>query len=82
MHKGVGIAIGHPKPHTVKALQEWMPDAASRGFEFVPVSAVIHKPAVKRSAAPVLTGKEKDALKALNLRPVSPVPSFSPYSDY
>ena len=82
MRKGVGIAIGHPKLHTVKALQEWMPDATARGFEFVPVSAVIHKSAVKRSAAPVLAGAEKNELKALNLNPISPVQSFSPYSDY
>lgn len=83
MDKGVGIAIGHPKAHTVKALQEWIPDAAARGFEFVPVSAVIHRPAViKRNAASSSDRMKAEALKQLNLTPVSPEPSFSPYSDY
>lgn len=82
MREGVGIAIGHPKAHTVRALKEWIPDAAARGFEFVPVSAVIQKPAASLSTAPVATFKKQEALKALNLSPVSPVPGFSPYSDY
>jgi hypothetical protein len=82
MRKGVAIAIGHPKAHTVKVLQDWMPEATARGFEFVPVSAVVHRPADKRGAAAILSGNEKDALKALDLRPVSPAYSFSPYSDY
>tara|TARA_B100000780_G_scaffold275593_1_gene242500 strand:+ start:1069 stop:2349 length:1281 start_codon:yes stop_codon:yes gene_type:complete len=42
IRKGVGIAIGHPKDHTIKALQNWMPQAKKRGFEFVPVSHVIY----------------------------------------
>ena len=42
IRKGVGIAIGHPKDHTIQALQNWMPQAKKRGFEFVPVSHVIH----------------------------------------
>lgn len=79
--KGFGIAIGHPKSHTVKALQEWMPDAAARGYEFVPVSAVIFRPTAKASVTPVTINLEDNALKNLNLQPISPN-SFSPYSDY
>lgn len=40
--KGVGIAIGHPKPHTIAALKGWMAGAKARGFDFVPVSQVLH----------------------------------------
>lgn len=42
--KGVGIAIGHPKSHTIEALRRWMPDMAKRGLELVPASAVLHDP--------------------------------------
>lgn len=37
---GAAIGIGHPRKATVEALQNWMPDAAERGFVFVPVSTI------------------------------------------
>lgn len=42
--KGVGIAIGHPKPNTIQALDEWLPSLEHKGFDLVPVSAVISVP--------------------------------------
>ena len=37
---GMAIGIGHPHQATIKALKNWMPDAAERGFVFVPVSTI------------------------------------------
>lgn len=42
--QGSAIAIGHPKDNTIAALQSWIPDAKARGFEFVPVSALVKQP--------------------------------------
>jgi polysaccharide deacetylase 2 family uncharacterized protein YibQ len=39
--KGTAIAIGHPKPDTIKALQEWLPTLADKNLVLVPVSAVV-----------------------------------------
>jgi polysaccharide deacetylase 2 family uncharacterized protein YibQ len=82
MRKGFGIAIGHPKGHTVKALQEWMPDAAARGFEFVPVSAVIFKPETRAATVPLAVKADKVAIENWKLQAAPPIHSFSPYSDY
>lgn len=38
---GVAIAIGHPYAETLDALAAWLPDLAERGFQLVPVSAVV-----------------------------------------
>jgi hypothetical protein len=35
--KGHAVAIGHPHDVTLKALEEWIPEAEKRGFTFVPV---------------------------------------------
>ena len=35
------IAIGHPWPHTVAALEEWLPTLRGKGFEFWPLSAMV-----------------------------------------
>jgi polysaccharide deacetylase 2 family uncharacterized protein YibQ len=35
------IAIGHPWPHTVAALEEWLPTLAAKGFELWPLSAMV-----------------------------------------
>lgn len=37
---GMAVGIGHPHPATIDALKNWMPDAAERGFVFVPVSTI------------------------------------------
>ena len=44
LEKGHGIAIGHPKEHTIAALKEWIPTLEARGFEIVPVSALLMHP--------------------------------------
>ncbi len=38
---GVAIAIGHPRDHTIEALREWLPNLDARGFQLVPISAVV-----------------------------------------
>ncbi len=40
--KGIAIAIGHPHPATLQALEDWMPSAAQRGFVFVPLKEVVY----------------------------------------
>lgn len=41
--QGYAIAIGHPRAVTIQALQEWMPVAKERGYEFVYVSTLVQK---------------------------------------
>lgn len=41
--KGYAIAIGHPKDSTINALNAWLPTLKERGFELVPVSAVVRR---------------------------------------
>lgn len=42
--KGYAIAIGHPKPDTIKGLQEWLPTLKDKNITLVPVSRIIKKP--------------------------------------
>ena len=35
------IAIGHPWPHTVTALEEWLPTLEGKGFALCPLSAMV-----------------------------------------
>ncbi|MGB0720153.1 MAG: divergent polysaccharide deacetylase family protein [Bdellovibrionales bacterium] len=41
LEKGYAIAIGHPKGVTVRNLQAWIPTLKARGFDIVPVSALL-----------------------------------------
>lgn len=41
--RGYAIAIGHPKTATIKGLKKWIPTLEARGFEIVPISAVVRK---------------------------------------
>lgn len=51
--KGVAIAIGHPKPATIEGLKAWLPTLKDKGFDLVPVSAAVARPARQAvSAAP------------------------------
>ena len=38
---GLAIAIGHPRDNTVVALKEWLPSLKEKGFQLVPISAVV-----------------------------------------
>jgi hypothetical protein len=39
--KGFALAIGHPHPTTIEALQEWLPTLRAKGFVLVPASALV-----------------------------------------
>ena len=41
--QGFAVAIGHPHPVTLEALEAWLPAIAGRGFVLAPVSAVIRR---------------------------------------
>jgi polysaccharide deacetylase 2 family uncharacterized protein YibQ len=38
---GYAIAIGHPRAHTLEALEAWLPTLAGKGFVLWPISATI-----------------------------------------
>ncbi len=38
---GVAIAIGHPRDKTLEALAAWLPSLEDKGFQLVPISAVV-----------------------------------------
>lgn len=38
---GLAIAIGHPKEETLKALEKWIPTLSKKGYNLVPLSALI-----------------------------------------
>ncbi len=43
LKKGTAIAIGHPKTHTIAALNDWVSSAEEAGVQIVPLSAVAIK---------------------------------------
>jgi polysaccharide deacetylase 2 family uncharacterized protein YibQ len=43
--RGSAIAIGHPHRYTLQAIQDIAPQLVQRGFQFVPVEELTHKPA-------------------------------------
>ncbi len=43
LRQGHVIAIGHPHPETLEALEAWLPTLRDRGFVLVPVSAIVSR---------------------------------------
>ncbi|WP_051330544.1 divergent polysaccharide deacetylase family protein [Niveispirillum irakense] len=43
--KGSAIAIGHPHDVTIAALTRWLPTLEAKGFQLVPLTAVVNPPA-------------------------------------
>jgi len=41
--RGYAVAIGHPHRATLDVLEHWLPEARRRGFELVPVSAIVRQ---------------------------------------
>ena len=48
--QGHAIAIGHPRPLTIEALEYWVPSLLARGFALWPISATV---ALRRATYPV-----------------------------
>jgi uncharacterized protein len=44
LKRGSCIAIGHPRPKTLAALQEWLPTVNQKGLKIVPISHLIPQP--------------------------------------
>ncbi len=42
--RGLAIAIGHPRRATLRALKDWLPGLANKGFVLVPLSSVVKAP--------------------------------------
>jgi polysaccharide deacetylase 2 family uncharacterized protein YibQ len=40
---GYVVAIGHPHEVTLDALAQWLPEVTKRGFQLVPISAIVRK---------------------------------------
>lgn len=40
-HQGYAIAIGHPRPHTLAALEWWLPTLPGKGFVLWPIAATV-----------------------------------------
>lgn len=50
--RGYAVAIGHPHRATLDVLETWLLEARRRGFEFVPVSAIVrHRFGIAQNAA-------------------------------
>lgn len=43
LRQGYAIGIGHPHDVTLRVLKEWLPDVQARGFQIVPISAVMRE---------------------------------------
>ena len=41
LRHGYAIGIGHPRPHTLAALEEWLPTLAPKGFVLWPIAATV-----------------------------------------
>ena len=56
--RGHAIAIGHPHPETLAALERWLPDAAARGIRLVPLSVMLqrHPKEADHAERPVASG--------------------------
>lgn len=49
---GYAVGIGHPRPATLRALAEWLPDVVERGFTLVPISIIVaHRNGIDLAAA-------------------------------
>ncbi|MEE8535180.1 MAG: divergent polysaccharide deacetylase family protein [Kiloniellales bacterium] len=40
-HQGYAVGIGHPHRVTLEVLAQWLPEVRGRGFDLVPVSAIV-----------------------------------------
>jgi hypothetical protein len=49
LQRGQAIAIGHPYPETLSALESWLPSLRARGLMLVPISALVRQEPPKQS---------------------------------
>ena len=57
---GHAIAIGHPYPETLDALESWLPRLAAQGLVLVPVSALVSAPTLPATSPAFSTRKVGD----------------------
>ncbi|MEK9726043.1 MAG: divergent polysaccharide deacetylase family protein, partial [Rhodospirillaceae bacterium] len=50
--QGHAIAIGHPREKTLAAIAPWLDSLEDKGFQLVPVSALLHRPGAKLADKP------------------------------
>lgn len=52
--RGYAVVIGHPRPDTIAALAQWLPDVTARGYAIVPLTAIAQRypeaPSVRQTA--------------------------------
>jgi polysaccharide deacetylase 2 family uncharacterized protein YibQ len=41
--RGMAVAIGHPHDVTIAALRQWLPTLAAKGFDQVPITAIVQR---------------------------------------
>lgn len=78
-NRGQAIGIGHPKEATINGLRAWIPTLEKKGFEIVPVSAVVRRE--KRAdqvtpAAAISQGQIPAALSSVVTFELAPGPSL------
>ncbi|WP_372053487.1 divergent polysaccharide deacetylase family protein [Tistrella mobilis] len=61
---GAAIAIGHPHPETLRALNRWLPAARARGVVFVPLTALVAVPGASEPAGPRTVSDEAAPARA------------------
>lgn len=76
LKRGYAIAIGHPKDHTLQALNEWLPTLKGKGIEVVPVKKLLVVPKLVEEAKAVPT--EENEPEPLDMFPEEQAPQIMP----
>lgn len=61
-HSGTAVAIGHPKPNTLLALELWLPTLKDKGFDLVRLSTIINLRNGIKATTPAIAAAEAKAV--------------------